>query len=162
MRRMIAVALLAVVVAASAALAADDKVMKQPDSPIQITVFASEFGGRDNDYIIFEARYQNASSRSVIGIKFGFIAYDLFNESLGGVSGVDINRNGVGAGDVDSGRWQTRARGVASAHETGIAYVRKVRFADGELWIADQDDLTVKLNELVPGGGHLCWGMRNP
>ena len=105
-----------------------------------------------------------SSSRSVIrtrlvgrlfGIKFGFIAYDLFNESLGGVGGVAIDRNGVGTGDVDSGRWRTRARGVASAHETGIAYVRKVRFADGELWIADQDALTVKLNELVPGR----WGI---
>ena len=118
MRRMIAVALLAVVVAADAALAADDKVMKQPDSPIQITVFASEFGGRDNDYIIFEARYQNASSRSVIGIKFGFIAYDLFNESLGGVNGVAINRNGVGAGDVDSKPMaETGARGCVGTRD---------------------------------------------
>ena len=69
------------------------------------------------------------------------------------MNGLEIDRNGIKAGGVDSGQWQTRARGVASAHETGIAVVRKVRFADGELWIADQDELTVKLNELVPGGG---------
>ena len=153
MRRTIAAALLAVVLAASPAKSADNKVMEQSHSPIQITAFASEFGGRDNDYIIFEARYQNASRRPVIGIKFGFIAYDLFNETLGGVAGVDIDRKGIGAGEDDKGRWQTLARGVASAHDTGIAYVQKVRFADGELWVADQDDLTAKLNELVPGGG---------
>ena len=94
-------------------------------------------------------------------IKFGFIAYDVFNESLGGLSGVDIDRKGIGAGEDDSGRWQTRARGVAQAHETGIAYVQKVRFADGELWIADRDELNAKLNELVPGAGASLLGEEN-
>lgn len=144
----------AVVLTASigSAAAADNKIMEQPDSPIQITEFASSFGGRDDDYIIFEARYQNATDRAVIGIKFGFIAYDLFDESLGGVAGVDIDRDGIGAGAVESGRWSTRARGVAQAHETGIAYVQKVRFADGELWTADRTELQEKLEQLVPGG----------
>ena len=40
--------------------------------------------------------------------------------------------------------------------------MRKVRFADGELWIADKDDLTVKLNELVPGGGASLLGNEDP
>ena len=138
---------------ASPAIAVDDNVMEQTDSPIQIVEFTSEFGGRDNDYIVFEARYLNTTDRPIIGIKYGFIAYDLFNESLGGLSGVKTERGGLDGGEDDSSRWQTRARGVARAHETGIAYVQKVRFADGELWIADRDELAEKLDALVPGGG---------
>ena len=141
-----------VVTSAGFAQVIDNKVMHQPDSPIEITALASEFGGRDNNYVIFEARYRNTSDRFVIGIKFGFIAYDLFNESLGGISGVDVNRKGIGPGGDDSGRWQTRARGVALAHDVGIAYVQKVRFSDGELWIADRDSLNEALQEMVPGG----------
>ena len=57
-------ALLVFTLFSHAALAANNKVMNQPDSPIQITAFASEFGGRENDYIIFEARYMNSSNRA--------------------------------------------------------------------------------------------------
>jgi len=138
--------------------AADNKVMEQPTSPIQISEFVSDFGGRDNESVQFEARYENVSNRTVIAIKFGFIAYDLFNESLGGVAGIDINRDGLEVGEDDSGLWSTRARGVARAHETGIAYVQKVRFSDGELWIADRAELEERLNVLVPGGGSSLLG----
>ena len=103
-------ALLVFTLFSHAALAANNKVMNQSDSPIQITAFASEFGGRENDYIIFEARYMNSSNRPVIGIKFGFVAYDLFNESLGGVNGLEIDRNGIKAGGVDSGQWRRQGR----------------------------------------------------
>ena len=132
-------------------------VISQPDSPVEILKLASTHGKttRDDDYVFFEARWKSVAAKAIIAVKFSFHSYDLFNERLGGVAGVDINRDMILADEIQHGRWRAYARGVASAHETGIGYVQKVRFFDGTLWIADTEHLNTELEKVLPGSESL-------
>ena len=61
---------------------------------------------------------------------------------MGGFTIEDID-----VGGKEDGAWVANAL-AESAFYTGVAYVSKVRFEDGEIWTADNDEVLSQLREI--------------
>jgi len=70
-------------------------------------------------------------------VKITIIYFDAFNERLAGANGVSTDR--MAAGSEDTGAWSKY--GTPGFMKTGMAFVSAVRFLDGEVWLADTDDV---------------------
>ena len=79
-------------------------------------------------------------------VQFGLLAFNIFNEfqdRLGGFTIEDIS-----VGRTESGAWVATSALAEAAFYTGVAYVDKVRFEDGEVWSADYDEVLRQLQEI--------------
>ena len=89
--------------------------------------------------------YENSSERTVVAIQFGLVSFDIWNEFLDRTGGVTIDT--LRAAAKDKGEWVATAYGDFSFH-TGVAYVSKVRFEDGEIWSADLNSVLHELRKI--------------
>ena len=140
---------LLVVLVASPALAQDYVSLKvtQPNSPLQITKYEAKYHRNDNE-IQHRIEYINVDTREVVASQFAFGSFNVFNQGLALTKGTDMDD--VLSGETKKGLWTARRSGAFS-FLTGIAYVYKVRFRDGEIWTADMAAVTAELVELLAG-----------
>ncbi len=127
---------------------ADHRILNQPEAPIAITKYEA-FYLESNRYrregIRHELEYRNRGDRSIVAIRFGLLSFNIFNDfqdRLGGITIEDVN-----PGQSESGAWVANALAEASFY-TGVAYVSKVRFRDGQIWLADEDDILAQIREI--------------
>src|SRR5262245_13484968 len=106
----------------------ESRVIPQDSAPIKILNYSSAYqavGAYSREGILHTVEYQNISSKTVVAIQFGLVAFDIWNEFLdrtGGVAMEPIPSQGTG-----KGAWVATAYADFSFH-TGVAYVAKVRF----------------------------------
>ncbi|WP_445666773.1 hypothetical protein [Fodinibius sp. AD559] len=80
-----------------------------------------------------------------IAIEFGFVSFNIFNEYLGITNGIAMVR--LEGREGNSGTWVHETPSGFSFY-TGIAYVNKVRFENGEIWEADSEIIIDTLKEI--------------
>jgi hypothetical protein len=133
------------------------RVLAQDDAPIRVVEYDAQIWGTGSeigDGVRHELRFRNDSDRGVVAVKFGLLSYDIFNEFQEETETIVVQDLAPGDGS---------RQGVVvfppdpAAFYTGLAYVRKVRFLDGEIWEASPEELDaliqafeLELNQ--PGG----------
>ena len=151
MNRGIAAALLTLpLLLAAPALALEPltRVISQPGSPIRITAYGAAYQeGAPNspEGIRHTVAYENSGDRAMAAVEVSLVSFDLFNEFLDRTAGLTIRDLNPGAGDKRT--WVAHAPGDFS-FQTGIAYVSRVRFADGTFWNADLKAVGLELKKI--------------
>ena len=130
---------------------ADHQILTQEGSPLTIFSYEARYQPRrssQREGIRHELNYRNTTGRRVVAVQFGLLSFNIFNEfqdRLGGFSIEDIDPLGV-----TRGTWLASALAEAAFY-TGVAYVDKVRFEDGEIWVADEREILDQLREIEEG-----------
>ena len=130
---------------------ADHRILAQEGAPVVISTYAAMYqprGSTSREGIRHILRYRNVSKRKNVALQFGLLAFDIFNEfqdRLGGYTLQDVE-----PGAETHGTWLANAR-AESAFYTGVAYLSKVRFEDGEVWSADLDNIANQVQDIEVG-----------
>ncbi|MCY4662061.1 MAG: hypothetical protein OXF93_19990 [Acidobacteria bacterium] len=129
---------------------AEHRVLAQEGAPVTIFQYSARYQrqgfGSQREGIRHELNYRNTSNRKIVAFRFGLLAFSIFNEFQHSLNGFAIED--LDAGAVDSGTWLATFARAEAAFYTGVAYVEKVRFEDGEIWTANGDEIQDQLQEL--------------
>jgi hypothetical protein len=123
--------------------------IEQENSPFIIKSFSAKYqsgGSYSSEGVRFDVEITNNSGREIVAYMMGFYAFDTFNRSLGRpFNGYSIDN--VGVGKTEKAAWVNRYSSSAlfDKYGTGLAYVSKVRFKNGEIW---ENDASFILSEL--------------
>ena len=112
---------------------AEHRVLVQSAAPIAITEYTARYQERSryqSEGIRHELSYRNVGTRKIVAVQFGLLAFNIFNEFQDRLGGFTIED--VEVGSPESGAWVANALAEAAFY-TGVAYVDKVRFEDGEI-----------------------------
>jgi hypothetical protein len=124
------------------------RIISQPDSPVKITSYQADYQ-RGSTYqregIQHEVKYQNISQKKIVAVQIGFVSFDIWNEFLDQTNGVSMDK--VSPGEDESGTWIATVYSDFSFY-TGIAYVSKVRFDTGEIWLVNIDTIAQELKKI--------------
>lgn len=119
-------------------------VLDQPSSPLEISQYLSV--GFDRA-ITHSVNVKNITSREIIAYQMGLLSFSVFNEFLDRLGGYAIES--LAPGEEKRSSWESRESN-ASLHYTAVAYVSKVRFADGEVWEANHIEVIMpQLREIA-------------
>ena len=125
------------------------RIINQPTSPIKITSYNAVYIDSSSTYVSrgihHNLEYENASGRTVLAVQFGLVSFDIWNEFLDRTGGVTMEA--IAAGSKEKGKWVATSYADFSFH-TGVAYVSKVRFDDGEIWSADLNSVVLELRKI--------------
>jgi hypothetical protein len=121
----------------------------QPNSPVGITEYKAEFEQANAaNGINHVLSYTNRGRQKISAVRFGLVAFDVFNGFLGKIEGVamsDVNVN-----RSHKGNW-IHTPPTAFSFLTGVAYVDTVRFEDGTIWQADPETVVEELRKIDKG-----------
>lgn len=126
-------------------------IIEQPDAPIKITKYDAAYqeGVRySREGIAHTVSYMNTSRRKIVAVQLGLVSFDVWNEFLdrtNGVSMADLEPYGE-----DTGFWVATAS-ADFQFLTGVVYVAKVRFEEGEIWSVDLEEIAKELREIEEG-----------
>ncbi len=111
-------------------------IIDQPEAPVLITRYtARQIGtGKVESGINYRVEYRNRSERQVEAIEVGIVAFDIWNEYLDKLMATDLDS--LGSGKSGDGSW-IHDPSAAFLFHTGVAYVSRVRFDNGDIWTAD-------------------------
>lgn len=127
----------------------ETKIITQPTAPLKITSLSAEYYSESSRYvergIHYELKYENVSARNVVAVEFGLVAFDIWNEFLDRTGGITMTP--LSAGSSDKGEWVASRYADFSFH-TGVAYISKVRFDNGEIWSADTSSVLLELRKI--------------
>ena len=115
----------------------EHRIVEQADAPVQVTSYRTEYLKRtaeSQEGLRHDLDYRSRTDQRIVAIQFGLVGFDVWNEFL--------DRNAALASDPLDARGRERnswftptSSGVAFF--TGVVYVERVRFANGEIWTAD-------------------------
>jgi hypothetical protein len=136
--------------AAHTLIAAEPKamVMTQPDAPVVITKYTARYlsaAKASEQGVNHRIEYTNRSERRIEALEIGFVEFNVWNEHLDTLFGNDLDA--VTAGRSGEGSW-LHDPPAAFTFYTGVAYISRVRFDDGEIWTADLDAIAEHLKSL--------------
>jgi hypothetical protein len=146
-----------VLAAAVAALAATQStraagpkamVMTQAEAPVVITKYTARYDRSDNateQGISHRIEYRNRSERRIEALEVGFVEFNIWNEHLDTLIGNDLDA--VAVGRAGEGSW-LHDPPAGFTFYTGVAYISRVRFEDGEIWTADLNAIAEHLRSL--------------
>jgi hypothetical protein len=125
------------------------RIINQPNAPIKIISYNAVYVGSSSSYVSrgihHSLEYENSSGRTVVAIQFGLVSFDIWNEFLDRTGGVTMET--IAPGSKEKGKWVATSYADFSFH-TGVAYVSKVRFDDGEIWSADLTSVVLELRKI--------------
>lgn len=128
---------------------ATTKVVSQPSAPLTISAYEARYEPRSSQYstrgIHHELKYENKGQKEIVALQIGLISFDVWNEFLDRTQGLD--RQGLAVGKTGGGTWIAN-RYADFSFLTGVAYVNRVRFADGEIWTADEREVLAELRKI--------------
>lgn len=111
-------------------------ILDQPEAPVKISEYTCYYfnDGRYDKGIRHRPVYSNATDRLIVAIAIRFVDFSVWNEylySLGGTSIEDLKPR-----SQEKGTWEANPYG-AFTFLTGITFIYRVRFENGEIWQAD-------------------------
>ncbi len=127
---------------------AEHRVLEQNDAPIMIARYGAHYqesSRYQSSGIKHELNYRNVGDRKIVAVQFGLLSFNIFNEFQDRLGGFVIDD--IEVGNMESGAWLASALAESSFY-TGVAYVEKVRFEDGEIWSANTEDVLRQLQEI--------------
>jgi len=124
------------------------KIVAQRDSPIEISSYTAlyeENSVYSPSSVYHALTYRNTSEKTIVAVRFGLVSFDIWNEFLDYFGGLSIEDFAPGA--TEEGDWYaTTCRGFTFL--TGFAYVSRVRFSDGTIWIADTETIAEEMRKI--------------
>ena len=123
-------------------------VVTQAEAPVEITKYTARYLRSDKaeeQGINHRVEYRNRTERRIDAVEVGFVEFDIWNEHLDTLIGNDLD--GVGARKSGEGSWLHDPPAAFIFH-TGIAYVSRVRFTDGEIWAASLDEIAEQVRSV--------------
>ncbi len=114
-------------------------VLTQAEAPVVITKYQNRYTRSDKpdeQGINHRLDYKNRTNRRILAIEFGFVEFTVWNEHIETLIANDLDE--VGGGKSGDGSW-LHDPPTGFIFHTGIAYVSRVRFEDGEIWTANPD-----------------------
>lgn len=126
------------------------RIVQQADTPVKIVTYSAAYMERSTyieEGIHHRFEFQNTSQRPIAAVRFGVVSFDAFNEFIGRTAGIYLDPLPPGGSKNAKGTWITRAYGDF-AFLTGVAYVQRVRFEDGEIWTADEAAIVTELKKI--------------
>lgn len=127
------------------------RILSQEDAPISILEYQAQIwgtGAETGDGVMHDIRFRNASDRAIVAVKFGVLCYDIFNEFQN--ESEVLHRKDMLPGE--SSRVSRLAMPPeAEAFFTGVVFVQRVRFLDGEVWVADPGEVDALVVEVEDG-----------
>ena len=129
---------------------AEHRVLEQGGAPVEIVGYTANYQrGTSSRYsregIRHSVTYRNISGRKIVALQFGLLSFNIFNEFQDRLGGYTIED--VAPEESATGEWLASALAESSFY-TGVAYVSKVRFEDGQVWSADLDEVAKQVQEL--------------
>jgi len=92
-------------------------------------------------------RFRNDSERTIYTAQFGLVSFDIFDEVA--YSTTVVWSGVINPGISESLRESSISRWDSSL-QTGFAYVSRVRFKNGEVWMADAPAVLAQIREIRP------------
>jgi hypothetical protein len=135
----------------TAELKSSTRIVDQADAPVKILEYTASYFSGDNKYITegihHNVTYANSGDREIVAVQFGLVSFDVWNRFLNRTNGLD--RDGVKPAEKrpTKSSWVTRPYGDFS-FLTGVAFVNRVRFADGTIWEADEKAIVDELRKI--------------
>jgi hypothetical protein len=136
----------------SVAFAQEVKILNQENAPISITSFTAKYQDGTSRYVSegirFDVNFSNISNQDIVAYALGFYAFDVFNRSIGRpLEGYSVST--IKSGSTGSGAWVQRSSSSSlfEKYGTGIAYVARVRLADGTIWNYNSANILKQLQE---------------
>ena len=123
-------------------------IIAQPNSPIEIATYTARFQRRTNyqqEGISHSLAYRTRGSQKVVAIRFGLVAFDVFNRFLGKTGGISMDD--LVPGKTQTGDWVSSPYADFS-FLTGLAYVDLVRLEDGTIWQADEATVLAEIRKI--------------
>lgn len=123
-------------------------IVDQPNSPIALSEYAAEYQERNSyqsEGVRHDVNTKNISNRSIVAFELGFAMFSVFNEFMDTSSGVSMD--GLDAGDDDDGAWVANSLNAFTFH-TGVAFVRQLRYENGDVWAADMSVVEERIQKI--------------
>jgi hypothetical protein len=131
-------------------------VVEQQNAPVAIDSYSAWYSevpirGSTLAGIYYVVEFSNKSGRRITAIEFGLVSFDVFNEFLDWAHGLTVFAD---RGLSEDARYQQTqwvspsANGIAQF--TGVAWVNRVRFESGEIWVADRQPVLERLRQIQP------------
>jgi len=120
-------------------------------SPLKILTYYPEYiedSKSSTKGIVHRIMMKNISGQEVVAYKMLFVSFDSFNEFINKIGG--YSNDSILPNEMGGGVWRTHPFGDFS-FLTGVAFVQKVRFADGSVWSAKQDVILAELKKIEKG-----------
>ena len=134
--------------ASAQALRPEHRVVDQPDAPVQVTAYRTEFLKRTAEApegLRHDLEYRSRSDQRIVAVQFGFVSFDVWNEFL--ERHAALGSDALDANERKRNSWFTAtASGVAFL--TGVVYVERVRYANGEIWTANLDSIVIAMQSV--------------
>lgn len=132
-----------------------ERIVPQPNAPIQIAEYSAMYQAASRStyssnpsQVAHSVGYRNVSGRTVTAIRFGFVEFNMFNEYMDKFMGYD--RDTVKSDKTDKvSKSEFANSGYKSfAFDTGVVYVDRVRFDNGEIWACDLEAVLAELQKI--------------
>ena len=127
----------------------ESKILEQKSAPVVIEEYQAAYQRRVGAYqregIRHSLKYRSNTDRPIIALQFGLVSFDIWDEFLDRMGGVTMES--LKPSEKKSGEWIATAYADFS-FRTGVAYVSKVRFADGEIWTVDLDWVLAQMRKI--------------
>ena len=110
------------------------KIIPQTDGPVEINKYNAKYV---EGSIRHEIYYTSLSERKIVALEFGFISYDIWDEYIGHLNGLTISD----LKPMHKLMWKSWTHNCYYdfAFHTGFAYINKIRYENGEIWVSDKD-----------------------
>ena len=121
----------------------------QPDAPVEVSFYTARYRERSPERpegIHHQAGYMNRTGSSNRGCATGIRSFSVFNEFIDRTYGVDISD--VKPGEEGGGLWVERFAPADFSFLTGVVFVDRVRFENGDIWVADREAVVSQLREV--------------
>jgi len=125
-------------------------VLTQAEAPVLITKYETRYKRSDKpdeNGVSHKVEYKNRMDRRIVAIEFGFVEFTVWNEHIETLIANDMDA--VGGGKSGEGVWLHDPMTGFIFH-TGVAYVSRVRFEDGEIWTANADEVAEHMRSVEP------------
>jgi len=128
--------------------------VEQPNAPLRIAEFeaesqsarsGSQFTSARLAGIQYGVEIENISGRKIDAYRLGFVAFNVFNEFLSQFGGYSLDEFDLE--DSEGASWYHTISNAQTFH-TGVVCVDRVRFENGDVWVADLELIGARLMQI--------------
>ena len=130
------------------ALKPDHRIVEQTDAPVLVTAYRTEFLKRTSEApegLRHDIEYRSRTDQRIVAVQFGLVTFDVWNEFLERTPA--LASDALAARGRERSSWFT-ATTSGGAFYTGVVYVERVRFANGEIWTADLETVVAAMRAI--------------
>ncbi len=137
-------------------------ILGQNGSPVKITkyrIWYQTLMGNVDHGVNHKLAFENVSGRKIMAIRFGLYSFNIFKELQYRLGGEDTR--GIEIGETSIGRWASTGTKRGEFH-TGIAFVSKIRFENGEIWELNVGEVVDQIRKFTKDDGFSAESLKPP